>query len=251
MPLHAAILPIDRVVVVGCGGNGSIFVNHLCRIQQACVALGGTGFEIVLYDDDVVTPANLVRQCFCEDDLGAFKAEVLAQRLTSFYGCNATPVATKFSHIPERSRGPFSGHDDDQPGATVLVGCVDNVPTRRVLAKNTAVERWSSTGPEARKAAYWLDLGNAATTGQVILGGSGLPNVFDLLPQMTRIREKEDTPSCSAAEALAKQDLFINSTLATFAGQLLWKLIRKGQLHHHGFFINLERGQVVPVPVKA
>ena len=51
---HAAKLPISSVTVVGCGGNGSIFVSHLCRIWQAWTKLGGDPFKITLFDDDTV-----------------------------------------------------------------------------------------------------------------------------------------------------------------------------------------------------
>lgn len=61
---------------------------------------------------------------------------------------------------------------------------------------------------------------------------------------------EDNTPSCSLAEALEKQDLFINQGVATFALQLLWQFIREGGLNIHGYFINLETGKVTPLPIK-
>jgi len=52
------------------------------------------------------------------------------------------------------------------------------------------------------------------------------------------------------AEALERQDLFINQSVATFALQLLWQFIREGGLNIHGYFINLETGKVKPLPIK-
>jgi hypothetical protein len=40
-------------------------------------------------------------------------------------------------------------------------------------------------------------------------------------------QDDSNEPSCSLAEALEKQDLFINSTLANMAASLLWNLLGK------------------------
>jgi PRTRC genetic system ThiF family protein len=113
---------------------------------------------------------------------------------------------------------------------------------------------------------YWLDLGNGATTGQVVLGemeghfkknmrgeyeerANRLPHVFDLFPHLRRQKDKANEPSCSLIEALEKQDLFINSTLANAAGQILWQLLRHGRISNHGAFINLDTGRTVPMAV--
>lgn len=77
-----------------------------------------------------------------------------------------------------------------------------------------------------------------------------LPCVTDLFPQIMDENEPEDdTPSCSLAESLEKQDLFINQSVSTFALQLLWQLFRNGGLDNHGAFINLASGMVTPLPI--
>jgi hypothetical protein len=71
-----------------------------------------------------------------------------------------------------------------------------------------------------------------------------------MFPEILNPRFKEDNqPSCSLAEALEKQDLFINQSVATYALHLLWRLFRAGSIEHHGYFINLESGRVNPLPV--
>ena len=57
----------------------------------------------------------------------------------------------------------------------------------------------------------------------------------------------DDTPSCSLAEALEKQDLFINSTLAQMGSSLLWSLFRNGLIENRGFFLNLRNFQSQPI----
>ncbi len=54
-------------------------------------------------------------------------------------------------------------------------------------------------------------------------------------------------PSCSLAEALEKQDLFINSTLASMGASLLWKLFREGMTEQRGFFLNLKTFCALPI----
>ena len=51
------------------------------------------------------------------------------------------------------------------------------------------------------------------------------------------------------ADALRKQDLFVNSVLAQNAGALLWKLLREEQLSVRGFYLNLDSLTTVPIDV--
>lgn len=224
------------MVLVGAGGNGSIFLSHLCRIWQAWQKLGGKPFEIHVYDPDTVSEANLARQCFCEADIGQAKALVLAQRMRAFFGIPIVP------HVEELSEKYWNKRPD------VLVGCVDNLKARRAMA-STCFSKESEQAHGERRGCYWLDLGNTDHLGQVVLGGHGLKTFFDILPQTKKAKDPKDLPSCSMAEALSRQDLFINSTIATLGGHLLWKLMRTGGLNHHGYFVNLNEGIVLPIPV--
>jgi PRTRC genetic system ThiF family protein len=217
------------VILAGCGGTGSILATHLARIWQAWTRLGGNPFRVTLYDPDTVTEANLARQCFCAADIGHNKAQVLAQRLRDFFGIEAEALPHKLTWLP------------GDANEMMVVTCVDSLAARRQLAPKD-----HPTSPNH----YWLDCGNEAHTGQVILGGHGLPTFFDVYPQARTAKEPKSTPSCSMAEALEKQDLFINSTLATLAGQLLWTLMRRGGLTHHGYFVNLTSGKVAPLAVQ-
>lgn len=109
---------------------------------------------------------------------------------------------------------------------------------------------------------YWMDFGNTQSTGQVVLGTvpkkikqpvSELYKTVDSLKVITRfvkyarVKEEDSGPSCSLAEALEKQDLFINSTLAQLGCNILWKMFRNGMLEHHGLFLNLDMMKVNPI----
>ena len=72
-----------------------------------------------------------------------------------------------------------------------------------------------------------------------------MTDFFDL----KKVNEKDSGPSCSLAEALNKQDLFINSTLAQIGMALMWKMFTKGVLDTQGAFLNLETMKVNPIKI--
>ena len=65
----------------------------------------------------------------------------------------------------------------------------------------------------------------------------------------SRVKEEDSGPSCSLAEALDRQDLFINSTLAQLGCNILWKMFRNGMIEHHGLYLNLEMMKVNPINI--
>jgi PRTRC genetic system ThiF family protein len=107
---------------------------------------------------------------------------------------------------------------------------------------------------------YWLDLGNNASSGQFVLGqplngrnrrkAERLRTVSELYPEIADAAAGEDSlPSCSAVEALERQEPFINQTLAASALAMLARLFRYGRLSHHGGFFNARTGQMTCLPV--
>ena len=70
-----------------------------------------------------------------------------------------------------------------------------------------------------------------------------------LLVLYAGILEDDSGPSCSLAEALEKQDLFINSTLAQLGCNILWKMFRHGMIEHHGLYLNHATMKVNPIIV--
>jgi len=111
-----------------------------------------------------------------------------------------------------------------------------------------------------------MDLGNSQHTGQVILSTVGkieqprlkkfepvaaLPMITEEYKALLQSMDKQDdSASCSHAEALAKQDLFINSSLVNMGASLLWQMFREGILTSRGFFMNFSDYRTVPVPVQ-
>jgi hypothetical protein len=58
-----------------------------------------------------------------------------------------------------------------------------------------------------------------------------------------------DGPSCSAVEALERQEPFVNSSLSNLALALLARLFRQGKISHHGAFLSLAAARMQPIPV--
>ena len=121
-------------------------------------------------------------------------------------------------------------------------------------------EAFQSRSGSWRDVRYWLDIGNNASDGQFVLGQPlndinrqsriRLRTVTELFPSIMDVSQGEGPlPSCSAAEALERQEPFLNSVLAASALAMLTRLLRYGSLDHHGAFYNAEKGRTVPIPI--
>jgi PRTRC genetic system ThiF family protein len=229
--IHAKLLSHQvRVLVVGCGGNGSAIAAGLPYLHQALLAYGHPeGIHVTLLDPDVVSPTNCVRQPFSQSEIGLYKSVVLANRLNLFWGLD-------WEGIPERL-DPKRRLD----GVDIVIGCVDTRKARAAIAK--CAEDWSEVD-------YWLDLGNNADSGQFVLGEPlnrrnrrhklRLRTVSELFPEVIQAElDRDGLPSCSAAEALDRQEPFVNPTLANHALALLAQLFRYGTISYHGAFVSL------------
>jgi len=230
-----------NVMLVGCGGNGAQMLMGLASLDAALRAISSRSLHVTVVDDDTVSEANLGRQPFYRCDLGNSKARTLVERINIAHG-----LAWRAVH----------GRAPDVIGLTgvdILITCVDTAAARRALG-GEIVEGEASPR-------YWLDLGNRATDGQFLIGcpepATGdrpdrLPTVLEYFPELADDSVAEDdAPSCSVAEALDRQSLFVNRVVASHALALLFDLLGRGSIGHAGAFINLASGQAVPIPLPA
>lgn len=198
------------------------------------------GLDVIVIDPDTVSKTNVGRQNFWPSDVGQSKAEILVNRCNMLMQTGWVAEAAKVTDGTQ-----FSNPD-------IVIGCVDNRNGREAILKALKRSVYSS--------AYYLDIGNREHDGQVVLGEvfgasckreNRLPHVADLYPDIIdgSLDDTDDTPSCSLAEALEKQSLFINDTMANAACNLLWELFRYGQLTHHGQFVNIRSGRVTPLAI--
>ncbi len=230
-----------RVMVVGCGGNGSAIVAGLPYLHQALLVYGHEGgMEVTLMDGDVVSPTNCVRQPFSHAEIGHPKAVVLVSRVNLFWGL-------KWHAVPENFSSQTNVDHVD-----IVIGCVDSRAARKAIAERVTGRRSSVS--------YWLDLGNHSTGGQFVLGqpwnwrnkrsATRLRTVAELFPELIEgSLDNDGEPSCSAAEALERQAPFVNPAIANLALALLANLFRHGRISNHGAFVDLAGGRVQPLSV--
>jgi PRTRC genetic system ThiF family protein len=221
------------IVLVGCGGTGGFLAEAICRL------LIGRAAQLYLVDPDRVEAHNVARQAFDRDDIGRFKAEVLAERLARRFGRELG-----YSALPYDRDVHARVFADRGSRLRLVVGCVDNAPARRAIAA-TLDQRFPSygygyVGPDA----WWLDCGNGQNAGQVLLGSAtrsdGLRGAFlpeaglccalpapslqrpDLLDAPPAHRSE---PDCAEAVAAGDQGPTINQVVAAIAASYVEKLL--------------------------
>jgi PRTRC genetic system ThiF family protein len=233
------------VNLIGCGGTGSQVLTALSRISHTLIALGHPGFQVTAFDPDTVTKANLGRQLFSVSDVGISKTVILTSRINRFF-------STGWEAVPDVYR---------DESANIIITCVDNIKSRIQVADTFLSTPDNLNRSVYEKPLYWLDFGNTRQAGQVVLGTFGeirqpqskKYTPVDKLPCITErfdlsaVDEKASGPSCSLAEAIRQQDLFINSTLANIGSSLLWKLFREGMTGHAGAFLNMDTMKMNPI----
>ena len=132
-----------------------------------------------------------------------------------------------------------------------MIGCVDTRAARETIAKSVSGSSLT---------AYYLDLGNSSSTGQFVLGEplnarnkrsrTRLRSVGELFSEIVDPSLDDDKePSCSALEALSRQECFVNGVLGQHALALLARLFRYGQISYHGAFIDVATARSTPLPV--
>lgn len=230
-----------RVLVVGCGGNGTAIISGLPYLHQAMLVSGHPGgLEVTVMDGDVVSPANCVRQPFTTSEVGLSKAVVMVSRVNLFWGLRWTSIPS------------FVSAATKLPDVDLIISCVDTRAARSDLLE--LVTDWRS------RVFYWMDMGNSAASGQLVLGqprngrnrqfAQRLRTAAELFPEITIASlDADDGPSCSAIEALERQEPFVNQVLAQHALALLARLLRYGRIEHHGAFVDLASSRVQPLPV--
>lgn len=72
------------VNLIGAGGTGSKVLTALMEMNHSLVELEHAGLQVRLWDDDIITTANLGRQRFAECETGLYKSVALVNRCNRF-----------------------------------------------------------------------------------------------------------------------------------------------------------------------
>ena len=231
-----------RITVVGCGGTGGFVAEALCRLYT------GRRAEIALVDHDRVERHNLLRQNFHSQDLGKYKSEALAERLSGLYGRSIGYTVRPFR---KEEDGTYPGISRYQQ--TLVIGCVDNARARREMDECL----------ESRPSIWLIDAGNGKNWGQILIGNqpasrwkhenafqdgvcTALPSPVAQRPDLlTAIPETPPDIDCAAALDLLDQDPVINQMMAVLVVQVVRRMAANDcpwmSLH-----LDMEQGTTTP-----
>jgi PRTRC genetic system ThiF family protein len=235
------------VNLIGAGSTGSRVLTTLAETSHTLRALGHPGFSVQVFDDDIVCEPNLGKQRFADAELGMLKCVARVNNINRWFG-------TDWKAIPHQYCKANLHLFENKGLANITISCVDTVSARQGIAEILGAVKGSYL-PSIYKPFYWMDYGNSRYSGQVLLATVGeisqpesnlyqpvgsLPFMTEEFEQQLQASEAEDnTPSCSHAEALEKQDLFINGALAQHGATLLLHLMRNMMTGYRGLFMNL------------
>lgn len=257
----ARVLPKEfsklKIYLIGAGGTGSFAAMNLARLLFELRRIGKV-VEMTIIDPDVVESDNIPRSNYCAAEIGRFKAQTLAERITLAWGLEVSYSNEKleFEKHLKPNRNGFKE-------LSILVGCVDNHLARReihrVLEESNKYN--SNNAPEF----WWIDGGNGKSSGQALIGSEvrkekaenhfssstickKLPAPSVIHPELlenqeipTR-RESSERMDCAERIRRGEQSLNINNRVAIEIGEILTELLLTNSLKRFATYFDLESG---------
>lgn len=252
----AIVMPVEyntlRFIVVGAGGTGSFVAPAIARLIFELKQQQNRSSEMLIVDPDVVENGNIPRSNFCFAEIGRYKAQTLAERVSMAWG-----IETSFSCEKFDAEKHLKNSNSDYRNLTIIVGCVDNHSARREMHR--ALDKFRSYWDASR--AWWIDGGNGKASGQVLLGSTtkrlkpeqyftgtsicrALPAPSlqhpDLL-QPEKIETKGDV-SCPERVRLGEQGLNVNQRVAIEIAEMLSSMLLTRNLKRYAVYMDLESG---------
>ena len=257
----AIVLPREysvlKFILVGAGGTGSFAASAIARIVFELKQIQNKPVEMLIVDPDVVESGNIPRSNFCAAEIGRYKAQTLAERITLAWGMEIEYSCEAFDvekHLRRSMR--------DYRCLTVIVGCVDNHLARRDI--HSAIDEFKTYSSSDVPGIWWIDSGNGRTSGQVLLGSNtrrlkpqqyfsgtsicrSLPSPSlvhpDLLePETKEALERNETLSCPDRIRLGEQSLNINQRVAVEISEMLSSMFLTRSLKRFASYFDLESG---------
>ncbi len=257
----AIVLPKEfntlKIFLIGAGGTGSFAAMNLARLLFEIKRIG-KAVELTIIDPDTVESGNIPRSNFCAAEIGRFKAQTLAERITLAWGLEVSYANEKLEfekHIKPSRNGLKE--------LTVLVGCVDNHLARREIHR--VLEESNKYNYQNAPEVWWIDGGNGKSSGQVLIGSETrrekaenhfttetickklpAPSVIhpELLEnQVIPARQSNQTRlSCAELVRIGEQSLNINQRVAVEIGEMLTEFVLVNNLRRFATYFDLESG---------
>lgn len=256
--LHAKsiILPAYKQIefyLVACGGTGSWLAPSLCRIART-LNEQGKPTTLIFIDPDTVERKNVLRQNFCDAEIGLNKAQTLALRYSLSWGVEIQALPALFdSQIVARD------YYQREHKLKIIIGCVDNAIARQSITQALSqYQSWHTR--DVATELWWLDCGNHSNSGQVLIG-SHLSTEIDTYkfhelgciklpapclqhPELLKPKPEESgnsSISCAELALLNAQSLSINQRMAAEAASYLVQLVT-GKLNRLATYVDLNSG---------
>ncbi len=255
----AVVMPKEhnrlRIIQVGAGGTGSFAALAIARFMYE-LKDAGKAVELLIVDPDRVESGNIPRSNFCAAEIGSFKAQALAKRITLAWGLDCHYANESFD--AEVHLKPTSG---DYRTLTVIVGCVDNHLARREM--HSAVEKYQGYRSDDAANIWWIDGGNGEFSGQILIGSNtkqlrttklfvgssicrSLPTPSLVHPELLTDQEKEtrqlEPLSCPDRIRLGEQSLNVNQRVAVEIGEMLTAMFLTRNLRRFATYFDLQTG---------
>ncbi len=252
----AIVMPVEynslRFIVVGAGGTGSFVVAALARLIFELKQQQNKSAEILIVDPDVVENGNIPRSNFCFAEVGRYKAQTLAERVSMAWG-----IETSFSCEKFDAEKHLKNSNSDYRNLMIIVGCVDNYLARREMHR--ALDEFRSYGDAPR--VWWVDGGNGKESGQVLLGSTTKPlkpeqyftgtSICRALPSPSLQHpdllepEKLHAPSeisCPERVRMGEQGLNVNQRVSVEIAEILSAMLITRSLKRYAVYFDLESG---------
>lgn len=206
---------IFNVIVIGAGGTGTYFIKEAGRFISSLKNKHAINtFTIV--DADIVEEKNLSRQSFMPEDIGEYKADVMANALYELFGIDATAVTRFIDTVKDLKAIIPNDSGVIDVAIPVIIGCVDNHACRLVC------ERFFESSANC----IYYDSANEFDNGEVVyavrLNGKTLaPARSFYFPEIKQKRSKKrSSMSCTELNAVAPQHILTNmcAGMALLAG---------------------------------
>ncbi len=246
-----------RFIVVGAGGTGSFAAPAIARLVFE-LKQQNRPTEMLIVDPDVVESGNIPRSNFCAAEVGRFKAQTLAERITMAWGIETQYACERFD--PDKH---LKQSTSDYRSLTVITGCVDNYLARRDIHR--AVDEFRGYSSADAPNLWWIDGGNGRSSGQVLLGsntkrikpeqhftGTSIcrslpaPSLVhpDLLAEEKTAPETErlEALSCPDRIRLGEQSLNVNQRVAVEMAEMLSAMFLTRSLKRFATYFDLETG---------
>ena len=110
--------------VIGCGGTGSLLARDLPKLFT------NTQMEMTIVDGDIVEKKNIIRQSYQQQDVGENKAVVLSKKINSLYDVK---TYAEDKYLTKNELRLII--DRNKTKTPVIIGCVDNDKTRKLIEK--------------------------------------------------------------------------------------------------------------------